>query len=172
MFTDDASLVAMLFEAGQQEAVSSDAVMDVLVEALKTGHSVEEIIEDNEILSRKQREAISQVINDPSRRFVVRPWGRQGSMTRPPPAVGRLLAICTGHLTKLCFWPNMRNGFRREPNVMSGRKKLGAAAGESSLRPKTANFAATLPLKKSASKPAQKRQSTGPTFGTPTEDGT
>lgn len=72
MFTDDASLVAMLFEAGQQEAVSSDAVMDVLVEALKTGRSVEEIIEDNEILSRKQREAISQVINDPSRRSAIR----------------------------------------------------------------------------------------------------
>ena len=62
----------MLFEAGQKEAVSYDAVMDVLVEALKTGRSVEEIIEDNEILSRKQREAISQVINDPSRRSAIR----------------------------------------------------------------------------------------------------
>lgn len=68
MFTDDSSLVARLFEAGQQEAVSSDAVMDVLVEALNSGRKVEEIVEDNEILSRKQRESIRRFISDPSRR--------------------------------------------------------------------------------------------------------
>jgi hypothetical protein len=98
MFTDDASLVAMLFEAGQQQAVSSDAVMDVLVEAMKTGRSVEEIIEDNEILSRKQREAISQVINDPSRRSAIRLKTLGAAGQYGTPAVGRLLAICTGHL--------------------------------------------------------------------------
>lgn len=72
MLTDDASLVAMLFEAGQQEAVSSDAVMDVLVEALKTGRKVEEIVDDKEILSRRQRESILEFIKDESRHSAIR----------------------------------------------------------------------------------------------------
>lgn len=59
----ESELIALLFEAGKHEATLSDAVTDVLLEALKSGRDVHEVIEDHEILSRKQRQSIQRVVS-------------------------------------------------------------------------------------------------------------
>lgn len=80
----ESELIALLFEAGKTEAVLSDAVTDVLLEALKSGRDVHDVIEDHDILSRKQRQSIQRVVSDntrqPSRRTTV---GSAKQDTRP-----------------------------------------------------------------------------------------
>ena len=64
----ESELIALLFEAGKHEATLSDAVTDVLLEALKSGRDVYEVIEDHEILSRKQRQSIQRIVTDNTRK--------------------------------------------------------------------------------------------------------
>ncbi|MFY9256372.1 MAG: serine/threonine-protein kinase [Fuerstiella sp.] len=63
---DDLDLVAMLFEGGRQAAVPSDAVLDVLLESIKSGRSVSDVIDDHEVLSRSQRESIHRFVTEKS----------------------------------------------------------------------------------------------------------
>lgn len=60
---DDQILVARLFQAGQDSLVPTDAVTDILLEALKSGRSVSDVIEDRDVLSRRQREAIQELLS-------------------------------------------------------------------------------------------------------------
>ncbi|MCA9085589.1 MAG: serine/threonine protein kinase [Planctomycetaceae bacterium] len=63
---DDLSLVAQLFAAGQRQDISSDVVMDVLLEALKSGRRVEDVVSDADLLSRRQRESLQHLLRDHS----------------------------------------------------------------------------------------------------------
>lgn len=56
------AMAAMLFEAGNRDVLSSDAVLDVLLEVLKSNRNVEEVIADQQILSRRQRESVRQFL--------------------------------------------------------------------------------------------------------------
>lgn len=59
---DDLSLAALLFEAGKQDLVPSEVVMDVLLEALKSDRPIEEVVSDRDVLSRRQRETLIQFV--------------------------------------------------------------------------------------------------------------
>ena len=60
----DSNLIALLFEAGQQKEVASDVVVDILQESLDSGRSIEDVVEDHDVLSRRQRETIRRFLSN------------------------------------------------------------------------------------------------------------
>ncbi|MEP3482478.1 MAG: serine/threonine-protein kinase [Fuerstiella sp.] len=62
MLTGDSALVGRLFQAGQNADVSTDVVTDILLEALKSGRPVGDVIEDRDVLSRREREAVQELL--------------------------------------------------------------------------------------------------------------
>lgn len=69
---DDLSLAALLFDAGKQDLVPTEAVMDVLLEALRSGRAIEEVVDDRDVLSRRQRESLQKFVQQQSARSLPR----------------------------------------------------------------------------------------------------
>ncbi|MCA9059915.1 MAG: serine/threonine protein kinase [Planctomycetaceae bacterium] len=59
---DDVALAAMLFDAGRRAVLPPDAVLDVLLDALKTHRSLHQVVDDQVVLSRRQRESIHEFL--------------------------------------------------------------------------------------------------------------
>lgn len=63
----DEDLLALLFEAGRKQSIASEAIVDVVQEALQSGRQVGDVLHDAEILSRRQRDSIHDLVRQQSR---------------------------------------------------------------------------------------------------------
>lgn len=82
----DEELLALLFEAGRSDDLSSDAVVDVVQEALNSGRNVSEILDDADLLSRRQRESIQEIVRQRTTTAARRSTlAGSGSPTAPAP---------------------------------------------------------------------------------------
>ncbi|MCR9198393.1 MAG: serine/threonine protein kinase [Planctomycetaceae bacterium] len=85
----DEELLALLFDAGRKQNIGSEAIVDVVQEALQSGRQVGDILRDAEILSRRQRESINELVRQQSRMEAGRStaMGHRERTTRPQVAL-------------------------------------------------------------------------------------
>ena len=78
-------LLALLLDAGREKGVASDAVVDIVAEALQSGRAVNDILDDADVLSRRQRESLHRLVTE-SRTSRVRRSTLAGGATASVPA--------------------------------------------------------------------------------------
>ncbi|MCA9049332.1 MAG: serine/threonine protein kinase [Planctomycetaceae bacterium] len=61
---DDLSLMALLFDAGRRQEVPTEVVTDILLEALQQNRPIEVIVDQSDLLSRRQREIVRRLLEE------------------------------------------------------------------------------------------------------------